>query len=78
MEDPNDKQYFAASLLFVLSHLEDVFNALFLGVMDEAAGVYDDNIGLHFIVCDLIAVFYQQSQHMFGIDQIFVTAKRDK
>ena len=73
-----DKQYFAASLLFVLSHLEDVFNALFLGVMDEAAGIDDNDVRLCFIVCDLITVLYQQAEHVLGVHKVFVTAKGNK
>ena len=62
----------------VLRHLQDVLDALFHGVMDEAAGIDDDHIGLCLIIRHLIASRCQKTQHGFRVRQVLITSERNK
>ena len=54
-------------IFFVLCHLQDRVNTLFLGIIDKAAGVDDDNICLCLIIRDLDSVITEHSKHKFCV-----------
>ena len=56
---------------------EDGIDALFLGGVDEGAGVDDDGVGVGGVVGDLDAVAQEGAEHDLGIDEIFCAAERD-
>ena len=55
-------------------HFQDGVYALLLGVIDEAAGIDNDDLRLFFIIRKGVAVFRQACQHLLCIHQILVTA----
>ena len=65
----------------MLRHLQNGVDALFLRIVDKAAGVDDDDIRLIFIIGHLdrlsvkCAGIPDHSKHEFRIYQILVTAK---
>ena len=61
-----------------LSHLQDGINTLFLGVTDKAAGIDDHCICLFFIICDLISLLREHTEHHLRIHQVFITSKGNK
>ena len=52
-------------IFFVLCHLQDRVNTLFLGITNKTAGVHNDHICFHLVICKTISLFCQKSQHHF-------------
>ena len=55
--------------------LQDALDALFLGVIDKAAGIDDGGLGQVLVIRDLMPRRRQVSQHFLGVDQVFVTSQ---
>ena len=55
-------------------HLKDGVDALFLCVIDKAAGVHHNGLCFSFIIYDLEPVTCKKSKHFFGIYKVLVTA----
>ena len=66
---------FAQSALLV--GFQDGFDGFFLGRIDEAAGIDNEDIGFLWVGCDFEALASGISQHDLGIDQIFGAAQAD-
>ena len=73
-----NNQGMAASCFLVFCHLKNGFHTLFLGVLDKTAGIDHNGICLCLIVYDLMSSGCEKSQHLLGVCQVFVTAKRDE
>ena len=58
-------QHLKPSIRLVLCHLQNRLDALFLGVMDETAGIDDNDIRLHLIIHHPVSFGSQKSQHNF-------------
>ena len=69
-----DNQDFTAPGFLVFCHLKDGVDALFLCVIDEAAGVHHNGLCFSFIIYDLEPVTCKKSEHFFGIYKVLVTA----
>src|SRR5207248_4594101 len=67
-----------AALLFQLQHLVDGRKRLGPRSLDEAAGVYNDEIGPIRLADELIAVQLQQTEHPLAIDEVFWAAEADE
>ena len=73
-----DDQQLAAPVGFMVGHLQDGIDRFFLGVVDECAGVDDNNVGLTFVGDDRITILRQMSEHDLGVDEIFRAAEADQ
>ena len=62
--------------LLVLRHLEDGVDALFLGGVDERAGVDDDDVGALGRVDQRVAGGLDLAEHQLGVDLVLRTAER--
>ena len=66
------------SLFLIFRHLKDVLDTLFLGVMDKAAGVDDDDVRLCLIIRHLISPRRKQAEHHLCVHQVLVAPEGDK
>ncbi|MNL03294.1 hypothetical protein D3C87_1238260 [compost metagenome] len=48
-----------------------------LGLVDEGAGVHQEDVGLRFIGDEVIAGLREQAQHVFGVDGVLGAAEAD-
>ena len=56
-------------------HLENRVDRLLLGVVDEGAGVHDEDVGRGRIVGQLVPRLLREPEHHFGIDEVLGTAE---
>ena len=62
-------------LLALLGQFHQGANGLFPGVLNEAAGVDDHDVGVGFIGADPIAGLRQQSEHVLSVDAVLLAAE---
>ena len=67
-------QSLTASCLFILCHLQDCIYALFLSIINKAAGIDNDYLCQCFIIYDLKSFSGQKSKHFLRIYQILIAA----
>ena len=77
-ETAGDQQLFQLALFLQLSQLQNIFDGLALGGVDEAAGVEHRHVGPFRVCGDGIARLLAQGHHLLGIDQIFGAAQGNK
>ncbi len=65
----------AAARLLVFRHIQDCLDALFLGVVDEAAAIDNNRLGLSLFIGKGMPRLAQCSNHIFRIYQVLVTAQ---
>ena len=58
--------------------LKDRIDALFLGWIDKAAGIDEDNIGIICFIREFVAMSSGITEEDFGINQILGTAKANQ
>src|SRR4029078_11511160 len=68
----------ALAVALVLGHLEDGVDRLLLGVVDEGAGVDDDDVGVARVGRDLVARLLGVAEHHLAVDEVLGTTEGDE
>ena len=74
-QTPRYNQSLKLACFFQFGKLQDRLNALFLGIIDKAAGIDYRRICLCLIIGKGVSPFLQHSKHYFRIHQILITTK---
>ena len=79
-ETAGDNDGFQTALLvaFDFAELQNIFNGLGFGIVNEAAGVDNDGVGFVQIRRQGIPRFVQQVEHLLAVHQVFGAAERDQ
>ena len=77
-ETAGDDQPLAGALVLERRHLEDGVDRFFLRVVDEGAGVHDEDVGLVRVRRDLVTRVAGDAQHHLAVDEVLRTAEGEK
>ena len=65
----------ALAVTLVLGHLQDRVDRFLLGVVDEGAGVHDDDVGIRGVRRELVPGLLREPQHHLAVDEVFRAAE---
>ena len=66
-----DDQTFTVRVHLEVGGLKNGGDRLFLGGLDESAGIDDHDIGFRRVFADAIAVAFEETVHPLGVDRVF-------
>jgi hypothetical protein len=72
-----DDEPLALAGLLQLGHLEDGVNRFLLGLVDERAGIDDEDVGILRIAGQLMARLLGEPEHDLGVDEVLRAAEGD-
>src|SRR5205823_13174201 len=66
------------AVLLVLRHLQNRVDRFLLRLVDERAGVDDQDVGLRRILRQLVPRLFRETKHHLGVDEVLRTAEGNK